>query len=89
MEDINLFDPVFTMTLLHFHDEDSLRGMTTIYCVLKSDVSMPSIHERIAFFGDLLSMQNEGIVVTVDSICKASVDGETISQCFRGVLFEW
>lgn len=66
MEDINLFDPVFSMTLLHFGEEDALNGMTIVHCVLEADGPMPSIHDRIAFCGDLLCTQNEGVVIAVE-----------------------
>ena len=75
VEDMNLFDAVFSMTLLHFGEDDTLLGITTVHCFLEDNVPMPAIHDRIVFSGNLLSMQNEGVLVAVESIQKVPFDG--------------
>ena len=77
VEDMNLFDPVFSMTLLHFGEEDALLGITTVLCFLEVNVLMPAIHDRIVFSGNLLCMQNEGVFFAVKSIQKVPFEHES------------
>jgi hypothetical protein len=77
VDDINLFDPVFTLTLLQFAPEGVLLGMTTLNGLLNEDGhqvlpvdAIPFLNERIVFTGELYSIRFEEIVIVIEEISR-------------------